>query len=282
MLGKKVYMISCSPTFPNPNNTHKIKWHLEKTSKKQLKIWYIINDIYLWTCLKMGYDTPQTILMGKIIRNHHRNHFFLGVGFASFQKNTRSTKHGYNNQYQKHVWYLMNQWIWYHAFKTHDLVGALNPSERYSSVGITIPNIWENKTCSKFQTTNRWWPYLGIYPSKTTPPRPRRRLLHRQARFQWIRRENVSTERRDTQASEVPWKFQVTSKDQGFWKGCFQWEFTRYLHWIWIDVLGDLNILKFHYSEHGDFMGCNEVFNGNLRFFFSRGGAILHYWTQLP
>ena len=29
------------------------------------------------------------------------------------------------------------------------LVGGFNPSEKYSSVGIIIPNIWKNKTCSK-------------------------------------------------------------------------------------------------------------------------------------
>ena len=29
------------------------------------------------------------------------------------------------------------------------LVGGFNPSEKYLSVGITIPNIWENKKCSK-------------------------------------------------------------------------------------------------------------------------------------
>jgi len=29
------------------------------------------------------------------------------------------------------------------------LVGGFNPSEKYLSVGIIIPNIWKNKTCSK-------------------------------------------------------------------------------------------------------------------------------------
>ena len=28
-------------------------------------------------------------------------------------------------------------------------VGGLNPSEKYQSIGMIIPNIWENKTCSK-------------------------------------------------------------------------------------------------------------------------------------
>jgi hypothetical protein len=30
-----------------------------------------------------------------------------------------------------------------------DLVGGFNPSEKYESVGNIIPNIWENKKCSK-------------------------------------------------------------------------------------------------------------------------------------
>jgi len=29
------------------------------------------------------------------------------------------------------------------------LVGGFNPSEKYWSVGIIIPNIWKNKKCSK-------------------------------------------------------------------------------------------------------------------------------------
>ena len=29
------------------------------------------------------------------------------------------------------------------------LVGDLNPSEKYESIGMIIPNIWENKKCSK-------------------------------------------------------------------------------------------------------------------------------------
>ena len=33
------------------------------------------------------------------------------------------------------------------------LVGGLNPSEKYSSIGMIIPNIWENKKCSKPPTS---------------------------------------------------------------------------------------------------------------------------------
>jgi hypothetical protein len=29
------------------------------------------------------------------------------------------------------------------------LVGGFNPSEKYESFGVTIPNIWKNKKCSK-------------------------------------------------------------------------------------------------------------------------------------
>ena len=40
------------------------------------------------------------------------------------------------------------------------LVGGFNPSEKYSSVGVTIPNIWENKKCSKPPTR---YTYICIY-----------------------------------------------------------------------------------------------------------------------
>ena len=33
------------------------------------------------------------------------------------------------------------------------LVGGLNPSEKYLSIGMIIPNIWENKKCSKPPTS---------------------------------------------------------------------------------------------------------------------------------
>ena len=36
----------------------------------------------------------------------------------------------------------------------HDLVGGLNPSEKYESIGMIIPNIWENKIDGN-QTTNQ-------------------------------------------------------------------------------------------------------------------------------
>ena len=33
-----------------------------------------------------------------------------------------------------------------------NLVGGFNPSEKYQSIGIIIPNIWKNKKCSKQPT----------------------------------------------------------------------------------------------------------------------------------
>jgi hypothetical protein len=35
------------------------------------------------------------------------------------------------------------------------LVGGFNPSEKYLSVGITIPNLWKNKKCSKPPTSKQ-------------------------------------------------------------------------------------------------------------------------------
>ena len=33
------------------------------------------------------------------------------------------------------------------------LVGGFNPSEKYSSVDIIVPNLWKNKKCSKPPTS---------------------------------------------------------------------------------------------------------------------------------
>jgi hypothetical protein len=30
-----------------------------------------------------------------------------------------------------------------------DLVGGFNPSEKYESIGMILPNIWKTKKCSK-------------------------------------------------------------------------------------------------------------------------------------
>ena len=37
-----------------------------------------------------------------------------------------------------------------------NLVGGFNPSEKYESIGIIIPNIWKNKTCSKPPTSYQY------------------------------------------------------------------------------------------------------------------------------
>ena len=44
----------------------------------------------------------------------------------------------------------------YKKKKKKKLVGGLNPSEKCQSVGISIPNIWENKKCSKPPTRPSW------------------------------------------------------------------------------------------------------------------------------
>ena len=36
------------------------------------------------------------------------------------------------------------------------LVGGFNPSENYSSIGMMIPNIWENTKCSKPPTRYKY------------------------------------------------------------------------------------------------------------------------------
>ena len=40
------------------------------------------------------------------------------------------------------------------------LIGGFNPSEKYWSVGMIIPNIWKNKKCSKPPTSY----YCGSFP----------------------------------------------------------------------------------------------------------------------
>ena len=64
------------------------------------------------------------------------------------------------------------------------LVGGLNPSEKYWSIGMIIPNIWENKKCSKPPTSlsffdqflDAWHSNVGIlcqawsvYPNLGSP-----------------------------------------------------------------------------------------------------------------
>ena len=52
------------------------------------------------------------------------------------------------------------KWVWLNlGYNTsnllinHTLVGGFNPSEKYWSVGMIIPNIWKNKNCSKPPTS---------------------------------------------------------------------------------------------------------------------------------
>ena len=41
------------------------------------------------------------------------------------------------------------------SLRNHNLLGGFNPSEKYESVGMIIPNIWKNKECSKPPTSNK-------------------------------------------------------------------------------------------------------------------------------
>ena len=47
------------------------------------------------------------------------------------------------------------------------LVGGLNPSEKYESIGMIIPNICENKTCSKPPTSYRLGFLFHSFPGWT-------------------------------------------------------------------------------------------------------------------
>ena len=44
--------------------------------------------------------------------------------------------------------------IFFHSFLHEILVGGFNPSEKYYSIGMIIPNIWENMKCSKPPTSH--------------------------------------------------------------------------------------------------------------------------------
>ena len=61
------------------------------------------------------------------------------------------------------------------------LVGGFNPSEKYQSIGMMIPNIWKNKTCSKPPTSQSRLVPSQLFPSKPRPePIERDRVLGRQ------------------------------------------------------------------------------------------------------
>ena len=47
------------------------------------------------------------------------------------------------------------------------LVGGFNPSEKYESSGMIIPNIWKRKKCSKPPTSRSLFPWSsGTFPPK--------------------------------------------------------------------------------------------------------------------
>ena len=61
-------------------------------------------------------------------------------------------------------------YIYIHIYNIYILVGGFNPSEKYQSVGIIIPNLWKNKIHVPV-TTNRYiicqfvkdWMAIGGY-----------------------------------------------------------------------------------------------------------------------
>ena len=48
---------------------------------------------------------------------------------------------------------IINHLNFYHQT---NLVGGFNPSEKYESFGMMIPNVWENKNCSKPPTSHHF------------------------------------------------------------------------------------------------------------------------------
>ena len=64
-------------------------------------------------------------------------------------------------------------WIlWITAQYLTYLVGGLNPSEKYKSVGMLIPNIWKNKKCSKPPTRYPLENQVSQLCSTTAAPGP--------------------------------------------------------------------------------------------------------------
>ena len=50
-----------------------------------------------------------------------------------------------------------------------NLVGGFNPSEKYSSIGMIIPTIWENEQCSKPPTRNWFCPRIDLARHARSP-----------------------------------------------------------------------------------------------------------------
>ena len=46
------------------------------------------------------------------------------------------------------------RWLLERQISGSQMVGGLNPSEKYMSIGMIIPNIWENRKCSKPPTSH--------------------------------------------------------------------------------------------------------------------------------
>ena len=93
--------------------------------------------------------------------------------------------------------------------KKLNLVGGLNPSEKYYSIGMIIPNIWENKTCSKPPTSD----------------------LLRISQALWTYLTGPSTSSWDCPAHERPWeslKGGTMAASSGSWKGLLKPEVGTY------------------------------------------------------
>ena len=83
------------------------------------------------------------------------------------------------------------------------LVSGLKPSEKYWSIGMIIPNIWENKTCSKAQTRYGYDVSMCFHMFSASERGPNMSQLHKL----WI-----------------PWKMAFHRRTTGRQLGHFAWQ----------------------------------------------------------
>ena len=61
--------------------------------------------------------------------------------------------YGWDSNHQKLGWFMTLLYPHYHMKNSNEIsgwmVGSFNPFEKYESIGMIIPNRWENKKCSK-------------------------------------------------------------------------------------------------------------------------------------
>ena len=67
-------------------------------------------------------------------------------------------------QLHHHTLRISQDWFKWKSRGKSYLVDGFNPSEKYESIGMIIPNIWENKKCSKPPTSYIWGskPYFAL------------------------------------------------------------------------------------------------------------------------